>query len=309
LRPAAAIVIPARDAAALLPVCLASITPQLRPGDEVIVVDDASSDATVEIAELYGATVLTSATPAGPYQARNRGWRSTQAELIVFTDSRCRARADWLESMRAPFVDDSVALVGADIETILRPTLAGRVQHHRQSLHSRHYTSALHFLPWFPTANLAVRRAALAAVGGLRPVRSGGDAEICWRIQLAGLGRMKLIQRPLMDWVPRAGVREFLRQWSRYGTGHAELYRTYRAAGMPRRDVSVARRTRRVVRVLASDLLKHRQRPDVALLDATATWVHQRALRRALSSVTDSASTQRPMPAAGGDVAASRRRS
>jgi glycosyltransferase involved in cell wall biosynthesis len=302
--PTVAVVIPARDAAALLPACLTSIRPHLRVDDELIVVDDASSDSTGNIARSYGATVIANLTPTGPYEARNRGWRSTQADLILFTDSRCRARADWLETMRSAFADDTVVMVGADIDTILRRTLAGRVQHHRQSFHSRHYTSS-QFLPWYPAGNLGVRREALEAVGGLRRMRSGGDAEICWRIQLAGLGRLELIQRPLMDWLPRAGVRDFLHQWTRYATGYAELYRVYRAVGMPRHNLTLSRRVSHVARLFASDLLRHRLRLDVALLDATATWVHQRALQRALIGVYDTALTPPSVSANGEGLALS----
>ena len=54
-RPAVAVVVPARDEAGSLPALLAALRPQLREGDELVVVDDHSSDATAA-----------SGSPAGP---------------------------------------------------------------------------------------------------------------------------------------------------------------------------------------------------------------------------------------------------
>ena len=53
-----AIVVPARDEAHNLPTLLASVLPQLAPGDELVVVDDHSADATAAVARDAGATVV-----------------------------------------------------------------------------------------------------------------------------------------------------------------------------------------------------------------------------------------------------------
>src|SRR4051794_17898437 len=61
-RPACSIVVPARDEAATLPDLLASVLPQLTANDELIVVDDDSTDATAAVARAAGA-VLVEAPP------------------------------------------------------------------------------------------------------------------------------------------------------------------------------------------------------------------------------------------------------
>ena len=58
LRPPAAVVVPARDEALVLPALLASVAGQLREGDELVVVDDASADETAAVARLGGAQVV-----------------------------------------------------------------------------------------------------------------------------------------------------------------------------------------------------------------------------------------------------------
>jgi 4,4'-diaponeurosporenoate glycosyltransferase len=91
---ALSVIVPARDEAANLPHLLASLVPQLGPGDEVLVVDDHSQDATAEVAAAGGATVV----PAAPLPA---GWAGKQwachtgAEvagngLLVFLDADTR---------------------------------------------------------------------------------------------------------------------------------------------------------------------------------------------------------------------------
>ena len=65
-RPPVAVVVPARDEAAALPRLLGPLLAQLRPGDELVVVDDHSTDATAVAAGSFGATVVAAPDlPAG----------------------------------------------------------------------------------------------------------------------------------------------------------------------------------------------------------------------------------------------------
>ena len=84
---------------------------------------------------------------------------------------------------------DGGDLIFSDVLVRSGARLAERVAAQRQHLLSRHYLATPYFLPYFPTANLAVRRAALEHVDGFRIMPSGGDADLCWRVQLAGFDR------------------------------------------------------------------------------------------------------------------------
>jgi hypothetical protein len=72
-------------------------------------------------------------------------------------------------------------------------------------------------MDYFATCNLGVRSSAYRAVGGFRQMRSGGDADLCWRIQQAGLGHMGVDRRVLMEWQPRTSLWELVEQFYRYG--------------------------------------------------------------------------------------------
>jgi glycosyltransferase involved in cell wall biosynthesis len=72
---------------------LDSILNQLHAGDEVIVVDDASTDDTVQVAAGYadrGVRVIRMDINRGPAAARNAGARAARGEFLFFLDSDTR---------------------------------------------------------------------------------------------------------------------------------------------------------------------------------------------------------------------------
>ena len=90
-----AVVIPARNAGATIGRTLEALSGQSHAPDEVVVVDDGSTDDTVAIAERAGVRVLRQ-DAQGPAQARNRGAAATSAPLLAFTDADCYPSPEWL---------------------------------------------------------------------------------------------------------------------------------------------------------------------------------------------------------------------
>jgi 4,4'-diaponeurosporenoate glycosyltransferase len=90
-RRAVAVVVPARDEEATLPALLPSVVRQLRSGDELVVVDDHSSDGTAAVAARLGARVVaTPVLPAGwtgKCWACHRGAIATTSPILVFLDA------------------------------------------------------------------------------------------------------------------------------------------------------------------------------------------------------------------------------
>jgi 4,4'-diaponeurosporenoate glycosyltransferase len=86
-----AVVVPARDEAETLPALLASVIRQLRPGDELVVVDDHSTDGTAEAAAGFGARVVSAPTLpqgwTGKCWACHRGALATASPVLVFLDA------------------------------------------------------------------------------------------------------------------------------------------------------------------------------------------------------------------------------
>lgn len=84
----ATIVVPTYNRAALLPRAIESVLSQLAPDDELLVVDDGSTDATAEVLARYGDRVRhIRVAHGGAGRARNIGWQLARHPLIGFLDS------------------------------------------------------------------------------------------------------------------------------------------------------------------------------------------------------------------------------
>ncbi len=97
--PTAAVIVPARDAAATLAATLDGLAAQTAPA-EIVVVDNGSRDATAALAEAHPAVtrVVRRARGDGPGAARNAGAAATAAAVLAFTDADCVPTPGWLEA-------------------------------------------------------------------------------------------------------------------------------------------------------------------------------------------------------------------
>jgi len=81
--------------------CISSLLRQSYPREnfEVIMIDNNSTDLSVEIVRHYPLIHLLSEKKQGAYAARNRGIRQARGEIIAFTDSDCAVAPDWLQNI------------------------------------------------------------------------------------------------------------------------------------------------------------------------------------------------------------------
>lgn len=114
LLPKISVVILAYNEEVLLPGCLESVFNQEfdKRLYEVIVVDNASTDKTGQIAKSKGARVIKE-NKKGYALALNAGIKASQGEIIAITDADCRVPRDWLKKIANHFDQDpKVAAVG-----------------------------------------------------------------------------------------------------------------------------------------------------------------------------------------------------
>jgi glycosyltransferase involved in cell wall biosynthesis len=115
--PTVSVVIPTYNRAAFLGPAVASIREQTLPCNEIVIVDDGSTDDTEAVVATLGPGIrYVRQSNAGPAVARNRGIRETQTDLVGFLDTDDR----WLPEKLALQVEvmkrhPSVALVCADM--------------------------------------------------------------------------------------------------------------------------------------------------------------------------------------------------
>jgi glycosyltransferase involved in cell wall biosynthesis len=103
--PTVSVVIPAYNAEAYLREALDSVFAQTRPPDEVVVVDDGSTDRTSEVAASYGDRVRLLRQPnRGEAAARNAGVLAARGALIAFLDADDTWLPRYLESQLRVYV-------------------------------------------------------------------------------------------------------------------------------------------------------------------------------------------------------------
>lgn len=108
-RPRLSVVIPTRNGAATLAACLQSLRSCSLPPHEIIVVDDASSDGSADIARGQGCRVLRMNENVGAARAKNHGARAAAGDWLYFTDDDVIAGPDALAQVAQDLTGEAVA--------------------------------------------------------------------------------------------------------------------------------------------------------------------------------------------------------
>jgi glycosyltransferase involved in cell wall biosynthesis len=107
------VVIPAYNEGAYLEACLRSLMRQTEKPDEIIVVDNNSTDATIAIAKKYPVRIVHE-KHQGMIPARNRGFNEAKYEIIAQTDADTILPRNWIHKIKDAFSKDPelIALSG-----------------------------------------------------------------------------------------------------------------------------------------------------------------------------------------------------
>ncbi len=188
-RPSADVVVPFAGSAAALHAAVERLAAlRLAPGDTLVVADNRREGAALGAP---GVRIVDAGAQPGSYFARNRGAEAGANPWIVFLDADVEPSPGLLDAYLAVEVPDACGLIGGAVTDeppaeAGRPTAAVRFAHAR-SMMSQDRTLERPEWAYYQTANVAVRRSAFEAVGGFEEgIRSGGDADLCFRLRAAG---------------------------------------------------------------------------------------------------------------------------
>lgn len=165
---------------------VAALRRQTRLPDEIIIVDDGSTDDTCEVArELMGGTpVLTciSQKRKGPAAARNLAWQQASSDICAFTDGDCLPADDWLERLVRPLENPSIGATAGTYKTLNTSSVLARFIGYEIEYKYLHVNGTVDV---HGSYNLAVRRSLLLEIGGFNesyPYPSGEDWDLTYNI-------------------------------------------------------------------------------------------------------------------------------
>jgi glycosyltransferase involved in cell wall biosynthesis len=255
LAPRLSVIVCSLNGAAGVDSCLRAVGRQsIRPGLEVILVDDGSTDGTGDVGRAHGATVIRHPVNRGLAAARNSGVAAAAAPVVAFLDDDCEPGPCWAEHLLAGYGEGIIGVGGpirpADsggwVSGYLRRNNPLRPQERDlargTSLPYRFYLYlrrdwgrrdelARREVYSFAGANMSFRRDALIRAGGFdERFRFGGEElDLCMRLAQGSHGALLFV--PDAEVVHRfvPSVRDCLRRSRAYGRGSARLYRKWPA--------------------------------------------------------------------------------
>ena len=163
----------AYNEATTLPACLHSLLAQTRPPDEIIVVDNASTDTTADVARAVPGITVVREPRKGLVVARETARRTARGDILAYVDADCRAPLCWLGRVERRFANPEVVAVTGPYR-FYDWDLGGRAiirLYDWLVAPPTHFVvhSLLHVGAILYGGNFAVRRSALAQIGGFDP--------------------------------------------------------------------------------------------------------------------------------------------
>jgi glycosyltransferase involved in cell wall biosynthesis len=214
---------------------------QLRDGDTLTVVDNRPR-AAAEVRGRAGVRVVRAPERQSSYYARNVGAAAGDAEWILFVDADVAVSPQLLDRYFDQAPADATGVMAGGIED--EPcgpdaSVAARFASLAAAM-SQSNTLRTGRFAYAQTANCAIRRAAFEAVGGFEDdIRSGGDADICFRLRAAGWDIEERRQATVTH-SSRQRLGKLLRQRARMGGGAAWVNSRHPGSFPSRRPLGLA---------------------------------------------------------------------
>jgi GT2 family glycosyltransferase len=224
---------------------------------EVVVVDDGSTDATANVAERAGATVVRLDENRGRGFALQEAIKAARGAILAMTDDDCLPLPNWIESLaeewaRAP---ESVTVIGGSVRPLATDTFNRRYVDFRKPLWAQELNGDgdAGLVPrlrraLFPSpagtdrrpvlstagANMSLRLSAVREVGGFDPaIHFGGEEDTLCRRLRKTFGPDTVLFVPEIEMIHdfRPNLGDSLRRSHAYGRSHGQ--RWTREGGIP----------------------------------------------------------------------------
>ncbi len=226
----ASVVIPVYNGADTIGACLSALQTQTLASSEfeVIVVNDGSTDNTVDVVGRYGVRLISQKNGGAP-AARNTGIKAATAEWVAFTDADCVPSRGWLQRLLAAATRNEANIgaagkvVGLDSNTPAARfvDLMGAFDTERSLSHPMY--------PYAPGANFMCRRRHLLDVGGYDERYATFDqCDLHTRLRRRYGSSFAYEPRAVVLHRHRQSWKQYWRQQYFYGVGYAQFMQAYR---------------------------------------------------------------------------------
>lgn len=171
------VIVPAFNAGKTIALCLEALNHQTISPLEIIVVDDNSSDDTVEIARTLNVRIITQTVRRGAASARNRGAEIAAAETLVFVDADVQVPPDALAQITGWFnkMPDLACVCGIYAK---EPLLKKNFIASYRSLQSYFWKkSGCGLTTRFTVSCGAIKKAVFEEIGGFNEAYTNADIE------------------------------------------------------------------------------------------------------------------------------------
>jgi GT2 family glycosyltransferase len=183
------VIVPVHNRPQELRECLSALVASSVCDTEIIVVDDASTDATASVAEGAGVKLMRLPKNSGPAAARNYGARHAQGDILFFVDADVVLAPGALDRVKRVFAEQpNLAAVFGSYDA--KPQAQGTVSQYRNLLHHFVHQHSKPDACTFWAGCGAIRRSVFENMAGFDEKRfphpSIEDIELGYRLREAG---------------------------------------------------------------------------------------------------------------------------
>ena len=207
---------------------------------EVILIDNNSTDGSIQIVKQYPSVKLLSETKQGAYAARNRGIEEATGEILAFTDADCLPCRDWLRCIQEAMSDTDVRIVlGKRAYASPSLGLSMLAEYEAEKINYVCAGSDKHLYYGY-TNNMAARRTLFDQCGLFLEMARGADSIFVRQVtDQFGCESVRYVPGVFVQHMEMTRIRDYYRKRIIYGRSY-EGYRKVR----PARALNNAERTR-----------------------------------------------------------------